>query len=379
MMRIGIITWFAGSNYGTNLQAIALQYYLRKQGYEVELVNCEVQSEYNKNRRNFIERIEFFPEKWAEKFARRVFFKKQRAIRDKKLEKSIQKNCILTNRCGNEKDLVNTFNSFDLLVCGSDQIWNPNWYHRFYYADYEGVMTRRISYAPSMGVTKILDEVETEIRRSVSKFDAVSVREENAASLLEPYTKYKPVVVVDPTLLLDSDDWASILKPTEEAPKEDYVLGFFIEGNFAHLHATRKFANQRNMKYVFVPYSGLSYYQIGDRHADAGLEDLLELIRNARYIITDSFHITVFSIIHRKQFYSFMRYRENPITSTNSRIRNLLHMAGLEKRGLEFGTREIKELPDIDYVPHVEMLQQEIEKSKEFLLKSVRGEYKGEL
>ena len=73
-MRIGIITWFAGSNYGTNLQAIALQYYLRKQGYEVELVNCEVQSEYNKNRRNFIERIEFFPEKWAEKFARRVFF-----------------------------------------------------------------------------------------------------------------------------------------------------------------------------------------------------------------------------------------------------------------------------------------------------------------
>ena len=133
------------------------------------------------------------------------------------------------------------------------------------------------------------------------------------------------------------------------------------------------------MKYVFVPYSGLSYYQIGDRCADAGLEDLLELIRNARYVITDSFHITVFSIIHRKQFYSFMRYRENPVTSTNSRIRNLLHTAGLENRGLEFGTRKIKELPDIDYAPHMKMLQREIEKSKEFLQKSIRGEYRGEV
>lgn len=73
-MKIGIITWFTGPNYGTNLQAIALQYYLRKQRYAVELVNCEVESAYNKNRRTLIEKIEFFPEKWAEKFARRVFF-----------------------------------------------------------------------------------------------------------------------------------------------------------------------------------------------------------------------------------------------------------------------------------------------------------------
>lgn len=376
-MKIGIITWFTGANYGTNLQAIALQYYLRKQGYEVELVNCEVKSNYNKNRRTFIERIEYFPDEWAQKFARRVFFKREKEIRDEKLATSIRKNCILTRRCDDEQDLVKVFNSFDLLVSGSDQIWNPNWYHRFYYADYECVTTRRISYAPSMGVTKILDEVEPEIKRSVSKFDVVSVREENAVSLLAPYTKYKPVVVVDPTLLLNADEWANILPPTGMAPKEDYVLGFFIEGNFKHLYATKKFANQKRMKYVFVPYSGLSYYQIGDRHADAGLEDLLELIRNARYIITDSFHITVFSIIHQKQFYSFIRYRENPTTCTNSRIRNLLHMVGLENRELKFGTCRIKEVPDIKYAPHMKMLQQEIDKSKDFLHKSVLGEYKG--
>lgn len=378
-MKIGIITWFTGPNYGTNLQAIALQFYLRKQGYEVEIVNCEVESEYNKNRKTAIERIEYFPEKWAQRFARRVFFKKEKAIRDEKLAKSIQKNCVLTRRCENEQDLVEVFNSFDLLVCGSDQIWNPNWYHRFYYADYDGVTTRKISYAPSMGVTRIIDEVVPEIRRSVSKFDAVSVREENAVEMLAPYAKKRPVVVVDPTLLLNADDWAMLLPPTGKAPKDDYVLGFFIESNYKHFRATKKFADQKKMKYVFVPYSGVSYFQIGDRHADAGLEDLLELIRNARYIITDSFHITVFSIIHRKQFYSFMRYRENPNTCTNSRIQNLLHMAGLENRELAFGTREIKEEPDIEYASHVKMLKQEIDKSKVFLHESVSGDYKDDL
>ena len=231
MMRIGIITWFTGPNYGTNLQAIALQYYLRKQGYEAELVNCEVESEYNKNRKTFIERVEFLPEKWAQKFARRVFFRKEKAARDEKLKRAIQKNCILTKRCENEKDLVEVFNSFDLLISGSDQIWNPNWYHRFYYADYEGVKTRRISYAPSMGVTKIADEVEPEIRRSVSKFDVISVREKSAVPLLEPYAKFKPIVAVDPTLLLDLDDWMSIFQPTGEAPKDTYVLGFYKKKN----------------------------------------------------------------------------------------------------------------------------------------------------
>ena len=74
-----------------------------------------------------------------------------------------------------------------------------------------------------------------------------------------------------------------------------------------------------------------------------------------------------------------MRYRDNPTTCTNSRIQNLLRMTGLESRGLKFGTRTIKNLPDIDYAPHVEMLQREIEKSKRFLETSIRGEYEGEM
>lgn len=378
-MKIGIITWFTGPNYGTNLQAIALQYYLRKQGHDVEIVNCEVKSEYDRNRRTFIEKIAFQPEKYAGKFARCVFFKDKINFRDEKLKNAIQKNCVLTRRCKNEKDLVDTFNSFDLLISGSDQIWNPNWYHRFYFADYDGVTTRKISYAPSMGVTKIEAEVEPEVRRSVSKYDVVSVREDKAVPLLEPYLTHKPEVVVDPTLLLDSNDWESIFPSTGKSPKEDYVLGIFVEGTISHMHAARRFAAKKHMKYVYIPYSGISYYQSGDRYADAGLEDLLELLRNAKYVITDSFHITVFSIIYKKQFYTIARFKENPITSQNSRIRNLLRISGLQDRELKYGTRKIVELPDINYASRMEMLQSEIDRSKQFLQESVRGECKDKL
>ncbi len=378
-MKIGIITWFTGPNYGTNLQAIALQYYLRKQGHDVEVVNCEVESKYARNRRTFIEKIAFQPEKYAGKFARNVFFRDAIKSRDEKLKKAILKNCVLTRRCENEKDLVDTFNSFDLLISGSDQIWNPNWYHRFYFADYDGVTTRKISYAPSMGVTKIEAEVEPEVRRSISKYDVVSVREDKAVPLLEPYLTHKPEVVVDPTLLLDSNDWESIFLSTGKAPKEDYVLGIFLEGTISHMHAARRFAAKKHMKYVYIPYSGISYYQSGDRYADAGLEDLLELLRNAKYVITDSFHITVFSIIYKKQFYTIARFKENPLTSQNSRIRNLLRISGLQDRELKYGTRKIVELPDINYASRMEMLQSEIDRSKQFLQESVRGECKGKL
>ena len=89
--------------------------------------------------------------------------------------------------------------------------------------------------------------------------------------------------------------------------------------------------------------------------------------------------MTVFSIIHRKQFYTIARFKENPITSTNSRIRNLLRMSGLQDRELKYGTKRIKELSEIDYDSHMAMLQQEIDRSKQFLQESVRGEYKSEL
>lgn len=369
-MKIGIITWFTGPNYGTNLQAIALQYYLRSYGYKVDIINYEVPPvNVSKEKKPFIRKLLYQPKKYAIKFALNRY--KSRIVeRDRKLSNSISTKCILTPKIETIDELIKTCNEFDLLICGSDQIWNPNWYDKFYFADYDGITTNRISYAPSMGVNAIPDSVVAEIQHGLKQFKAVSVREEKAAELLAPYLTDKPQVVVDPTLLLTSEEWLDIF-PEDVYEGNDYVFAFFLNDEKRHLEAAKKFAKRLNNKLILVPYKGTTYLQNADIRADAGLEDMLNLIRNAKYVITDSFHITVFSIIYRKQFYTFQRFKEDEFTSQNVRVTNLLRMVDLSERLIPYQSTQIDMLDAINYDGHIEKLNIEIEKSKEFLKNAI--------
>lgn len=371
-MKIGIITWFTGSNYGTNLQAIALQHYLRKLGYEVKIINYEVfPSELTQEKKTIIKKILHQPKKYAIKF---IMKKYELGIieRDKKLNDAILNNCILTKRISNQEQLIELCNSFDLLICGSDQIWNPNWYDRFYYADYDEIKTKRISFAPSMGVNSIPVNEIPEISRSVKKFDFISVRESRAADLLSPFLEQIPEVVVDPTLLLTKEDWTEIF-PEGKKQKESYVFAFFLNDEYAHLRASKDFAKRHNCRLVIIPYKGITYIQNADIRASAGLEDLMDIIRNAKYILTDSFHITVFSIIYRKQFFTFQRFKENLFTSQNVRITNLLKLVNLSNRLIPYQSKDIQEIKDIIYENHIDKLNSEIEKSKLFLNRAIKN------
>lgn len=370
-MKIGIITWFTGPNYGTNLQAIALQYYLRNQGHEVNIINYEVPpKEIKKEKKSLLRKIFYQPKKYIIKVGISRY-KSKIAIRDKKLRKSIVSKCILTPRISTIDDLVRTCNEFDLLICGSDQIWNPNWYDRFYYADYPGIMTKRISYAPSLGVNSIPHSIALEIKHGLDKFDAISVREKRGAELLAPYLNNNPSVVVDPTLLLSSKDWNNIF-PSEIEENSDYIFAFFLNDEKKHLEAAKKFSKVLRCKMVLVPYKGITYLQHVDIRADAGLSEILNLIKGAKYVITDSFHITVFSIIFRKQFYTFQRFKEDEFTSQNVRVKNLLKMVDLTERLVSYHSTKIELLGDIDYQGHTVKLNKEIERSKMFLNKSLK-------
>lgn len=117
----------------------------------------------------------------------------------------------------------------------------------------------------------------------------------------------------------------------------------------------------------------MTYLQNADIRADAGLEDLLNLIRNAEYVITDSFHITVFSIIYKKQFFTFQRFKEDAFTSQNIRVINLLTMTNLIARMLPYQSTFIKELDEISYENHCTELKNEIQNSKEFLKMAVKN------
>lgn len=371
-MKIGVVTWFQSSNYGTCLQAIALQQYLRNLGYHVEIINFRVIAGKPK-KKSLWERICYQPEKYLSKYYCKKY---QSDIMEKEvsMEETVNAKCVLTDKVHNREDYMRICKEFDLLVFGSDQIWNPNWYHEYYYADFPEITTRKISYAPSLGVSHISQDALNKIKKSLSRFEAVSIRETRGARLLETISPVKPQVVVDPTLLLNRQEWNSvILTGNNKKNTERYVLSMFLTDNFRHWHAAKKFAQKKKLKHFVVPYCGISYMQGDQVFVKAGLEDLLTLIRDADYILTDSFHITVFSLIYNRQFVVFERFKENNDTSQNSRVQNLMKMIDEDNRLLSHGTALVPKIVDVDYRKVNKLLQKEINQSKEFLDKAIKG------
>lgn len=369
-VKIGIITWFSGGNYGTNLQAIALQGYLRSIGHSVEIINFEIES-HIREKKTFLQKVQRQPQKYVTKYAQKKY-KKQIEFRYQKMKEEVKRNCIFTKRIVCEQDYIDICNTFDILICGSDQIWNPNWYHKFYYADYNEIKSRIISYAPSLGVNTIREEQTTKIKRSLSRFSAVSVREHRGANLLKPLSANEPVVVVDPTLLLDTKAWNTVF-PIQNKCREKYVLSMFLTDNYAHWRAAKKYATDRGVRHIIIPYCGFSYFQNAEIKADAGIQDLLNLIRGAECVLTDSFHVTVFSLMYHKQFYTFERFKENAFSSQNERIRNILDIANSIERIIPYGTNYIQAKDDIEYNSVAKNLNVEIEKSKRFLREAIAG------
>lgn len=364
-MKIGIITWFDGANYGTNLQAIALQKYLRNTGYEVKIIDFIPPKVKDVSKRTFWEKVAYQPQKYANLYSEHKY-KKQIEDKTQKLKRTIKNNCIFTDLVTDESSYIDTCNQFDILIFGSDQIWNPNWYHRFYYGDYPEIKVKKIAYAPSLGVSEIEKGKVEKIRRSLKGFSTVSVREEQGANMIEFITGVRPQQVVDPTFLLGVDEWSKFI-PNENSEHNEYVISMFLTDNRHHWKAATRFAKKYHLKHIIIPYTGFSYMQHADIRADVGIEELLSLIKNAKYVLTDSFHISVFSIIFNREFYTFMRFKEDGFISQNSRVTNLLHMVDLENRLISYGTNRIERMKCIEYESINIKLQKEIENSKAFL------------
>jgi hypothetical protein len=228
-MKIGIVTWFHYKNYGTVLQAYALQKFLKNNGYNCVLIDYV--PIYNKS---------FYQKVKSGNLKNRIIGKiesncfnflgsniKERLIeRNKAFEKFIAKNIDFTPKVQSSNELFKLNEMIDCFICGSDQIWNPENLNGVYYLNFVNEKNKKISYAPSFGVRHIPTSKEKEIRQWVNKFDRLSVREENGASILKGLTQKDIEVVVDPTLLLSNADWEQILvNPNFHG---DYILCYFL-------------------------------------------------------------------------------------------------------------------------------------------------------
>lgn len=275
-----------------------------------------------------------------------------------------------------ENDNENFKKEYNYIIAGSDQIWNPS--NRLealkvYLLNFIDDICK-ISYASSVA-SYIPENLKELYKKSISKFKAISVREESSADYIFQTTGLRPEVVLDPTILLTKDDYNLILKKTEFDIKKPYIFVYDIYRSNEIIPAVNSVSKILKMKYInYYPILGIRKYfyenYLGNYYA-LGPSEFLWLLDNSSFIITSSFHGTVFSILFKKPFYVIlpsMDRKQSGFTS-NVRIVDFLAKLNLNDRIVD-SPKKLKDLSfsnDINWDSVHEKLELEREKSIKFL------------
>ena len=253
---------------------------------------------------------------------------------------------------------------YDCYFTGSDNVWNgeitgwdPN-----YFLEFVSDCRKRKSYAASFGGDRIAVQEEKKYRKYLLEMDTILVRESTAAALVERITGRRAQVVLDPTLLVTEERWEKIAAP--RLIDEKYVLAYQLVPSKVFVEKAEEIARLLHCRLVFVPFPIGKFVKAEWRLKD-GPQEWLSLIRHAEYILTDSFHGTVFSVLFHKQFAVMM-------SQLGTRIENLLQICELQKRAIQFD--EIPPLEMINYSPIDAILQRERAESLKNLRKALECE-----
>lgn len=258
---------------------------------------------------------------------------------------------------------------YEAVVTGSDQLWSPaglptNFYNLMFVPD----NIRKISYASSFGVKYIPWYQISRTREFLNRIDYISMRENRGSEIVKELTGKSVPTILDPVFMFDKEGWEQLI-PIEKENDESYIFAYFLGDNLQHRIAVQELAKKTGMKIVALRH--LDQYvkadeSFGDYTAyDVAPDGFLNLLRGARYVCTDSFHGSCFSIIHKKQFMVFNRYSEKSKHSKNSRIDTLCHNLGLEGRRFD-GMVEMITNP-IDYDTVYKTLSTLRDKANEYL------------
>ena len=266
-------------------------------------------------------------------------------------------------------------NQYDSFLCGSDQLWLPNNLgSHFYTLEFAPSSKTKIAYATSFGVSQIPERQKKATARYLKRFQFLSTRELSGQKIIETLTGQKAQVVCDPTLLFDANSWKEII-PERKVIDEPYMFCYFLGTNSEHRKIAEEFKKKTGLKIVSCPFLD-NYVECDLKFGDIQLfnmdaTDFVNLIRHAEYILTDSFHGSVFSILHHKKFMTFNRFTTGA-NSRNSRIDSLCTLLNLGNRRYNGNVMNI--VNDIQY-PDVEKKLESLRASSiEYLQKALEPE-----
>lgn len=338
-MKVGIVTVYKNVNYGSKLQSYALQYTLRKIGVDIAenlLVHKDSQSQLDTNNAilkycNLLLRVFKNPCLVYNRFFNRSVYKE---IKNRSNIFSLYlKEYISESKHSPleiEKRLNNGIQDYSYFICGSDQIWAPNQFNEAYFLSFVKDKKIKISYATSIGLPVIPDNLIPEYKRLISNIGHISIREQDGADIVKKITGLDVPVVLDPTLLLTRDEWLE--HSSEFQIDGDYILCLFLGENKQYRRWVERFNKKQNYKIITLPMKSIDYKFGDNQYFNVGPKEFISLLANASVVCTDSYHGMLFSINFNKNFYGFLRFEENHPLNQNSRVINFLSSLNLTDR-----------------------------------------------
>lgn len=366
--KCGIVTFHSSHNYGSVLQAYAMVKVMQKLGLDAELIDFR-----HPQTTAMYEWTPWSPYKnWRWNLRELIlrgllgFGKKREQVFSDFIENVL----IKSNRIKDKNDIPNIY---DVLVCGSDQIWNPNASGKndpIYYLDF-GTTTCKFSYAASSGSQKFGENNFILIKQFLTNLKSIGVREQFMQDYIKEKFGLHSVVNPDPTFLVDASEWAQIEKPYNGLPQK-YLLVYTIQHPSETIAFAKKISQLLNLPVVHICNDRGYRALFQNKRIDYSLMDVspqqfLWLFNHSSFIVTNTFHGNMFSIIFRK---NFIHYAINP---NDSRISTLHETIGFkDKKIYHIGDTINQSQLKTDYTNHEKEITSYIKNGIDFICNNLK-------
>lgn len=373
-MKVYTLTWYEGNNYGSVLQAYALPRAIQSMGYQCQILGYHPSA------------VASLRQKIANKSLMATFRYK---INEKAMQFSGSRSpssetadsmtlfhtfreaeMTVTERCSDAASIMKVCGENAVFVCGSDQIWNPYYYDPYYFLEFVKNSKQKIAYAPSFGVNQIPDSKKEKMKKALSSFKHLSVREQSGKEIVQALTGKQAQVVVDPTMLMPLEQWNSVVSDFQN--DEPYLFCYFLGKNEEYLRIAQMIAEKFHLRIQMLPMVAEDFSRPETIKQAVGPREFLAYVKNAAFVLTDSFHCSAFAIRYHRQFYVLQRFASKDLRGQNTRIESLLRLSSFEDRLIVPGIEiEYCLLDNRRFERSDSQINREIEQSKTWLEKAL--------
>lgn len=335
-MKIGIVTFHNVYNYGGMLQAYALCKYLNTQNHDCVCINYQqptLKQKYTHklwdSRKSAVQNAKHFVSH---------YLLKKNVAKEKAFDQFLKQHIPLTKEVDSLQGFQKLVNEFDVLISGSDQLWNPIFtggkLDPVYFL-HSGGEDKKLAYASSAGAYEYSADELQQLKTYLSSYQRIAVREEFLQKQLQKVLA-DVAVVLDPTLLLSRENWLEIAVPIAHLP-EKYILLYTFDNDKESIRTADAISKKTGWPIVslFRVKTDVKIHAVLDH---LGPQQFLHLVENCSFVVTNSFHGTAFAINFKKNFFSIYK-KSNP-----HRVLNLVSRVSLAERVIHTA----EDLPEVE-------------------------------